>query len=150
MEPNAPGVLPASDPVLAPTITAETVDGNHIVLDLGGGVYAFYAHLRKGSMQVKVGDKVTRGQQLATLGNTGNSNAPHMHFHLMDSPSVLGSNGLPYVIDSFEYGGQIDPQRILDADDYLSGTFFGPVRLAQPQPRTDELPLAWSIVTFPS
>lgn len=149
MDANAPGILPAADPVLAKTITVETVDGNHIVLDLGNGVYAFYAHLLKGSLDVKVGDKVTRGQKLAELGNTGNSNASHMHFHLMDGLSVLGSNGLPYVIGSFDYAGQIDPRTIVAADDYLSGSFFGAGRLSGPQPRTNELPLAWSIVNFP-
>jgi peptidase M23-like protein len=149
MEANAPGVLPATDPVLGPTITVETVDGNHIVLDLGNGVYAFYAHLIKGSLLVKVGDKVKKGQKIARLGNTGNSNASHMHFHLMDGPSVLGSNGIPYVIDRFEYEGRISAQRIADADDYLGGKFFDDQRLPAPQPRTNELPLAWDIVNFP-
>jgi murein DD-endopeptidase MepM/ murein hydrolase activator NlpD len=58
--------------------------------------------LVKGSLRVKVGDKVKKGDTLAHLGNSGTSSAPHLHFHLMDSPSVLGSNGLPYVIRSFE------------------------------------------------
>jgi hypothetical protein len=67
----------------------------------------------------------------------------------MDGPSVLGSSGLPYVIDSFEYQGQISAQQLYDADDYLTGTFFGPDRLPAPEPRTEQLPLAWSIVNFP-
>ena len=92
--------------MLGPKITVETVDGNHIVQDIGGGAYAFYAHLQKGSLLVKPGDKVTKGQVIAKLGNTGNANASHMHFHLMNGPSVLGSDGLPYVIDRFAYDGQ--------------------------------------------
>jgi len=146
---NAPGVLPAQDPVLGPKLTVENVDGNHIVLDIGINTYAFYAHLIKGTLQVKVGDKVTKGQVIAQLGNTGNANASHMHFHLMNGPSVLGSSGLPYVIDSFDYQGQISAQQLYDADYYLTGTFFGTDRLPQPEPRTDQLPLAWSIVNFP-
>lgn len=147
LDANAPGVLPANDPVLGPQITVQTVDGNHIIQDLGGGTYAFYAHLQKGSLLVKPGDTVTKGQVIAKLGNTGNANASHMHFQLMDGPSALGADGLPYVIDSFALRGYLDPQLIVDSDDYLSGTFplGGP-----PQPHTDQLPLAWAIVDFPA
>jgi hypothetical protein len=148
-EANAPGVLPADDPVLGPKLTVENVDGNHVVLDIGGGAYAFYAHLIKGSLLVKEGDKVRKGQVLAKLGNTGNANASHLHFHLMNGPSVLGSSGIPYVVDAFEYQGQISAQQLADADDYLTGNFFGPGRLAAPESRKDQLPMAWAIVNFP-
>lgn len=146
---NAPGVLPADDPVLGPKLTVENVDGNHIVLDIGSGAYVFYAHLLKGSLLVKEGDKVRKGQVLAKLGNTGNANASHLHFHVMNGPSVLGSSGIPYVIDAFEYQGQISAQQLADTDDYLTGNFFGPGRLAAPEARKDQLPMAWSIVNFP-
>ena len=149
MEANKPGVLPAKDPVLARKLTLQTVDGNHIVLRLGRGVYAFYAHLLKGSLKVKVGDRVHKGQVIASLGNTGNANASHLHFQLMNGPSVLGSSGIPYVIDGFEYQGQVSPRQIADADNFLTGDFFGPGHLAQPEPRQDQLPLAWAIVNFP-
>jgi hypothetical protein len=149
LDPNPPGVLPAADPVLGPKITVENVDGNHIVQDIGGGAYAFYAHLQKDSLLVQPGTKVTKGQAIAKLGNTGNSNASHMHFHLMNGPSVLGSDGLPYVIDRFSYDGQVPPQAIMDADDYLTGQFLQG-RLATPEPRTDQLPSALAIVNFPA
>ena len=148
-EANAPGVLPADDPVLGPQLTVENVDGNHVVIDIGSGAYAFYAHLIKGSVVVKEGDKVRKGQVLAKLGNTGNANASHLHFHLMNGPSVLGSSGIPYVIDAFDYQGQISAQQLADADDYLTGNFFGPGRLAAPESRKDQLPMALSIVNFP-
>ena len=146
---NAPGVLPADDPVLGPKLTVENVDGNHIVLDIGSGAYVFYAHLLKGSLLVSEGDKVRKGQALAKLGNTGNANASHLHFHAMNGPSVLGSPGIPYVMDAFEYQGQISAQQLANADDYLTGNFFGPSRLAAPESRKDQLPMAWSIVNFP-
>ena len=148
-EANAPGVLPADDPVLGPKLTVENVDGSHVVIDIGSGAYAFYARLIKGSVLVKEGDKVRKGQVLAKLGNTGNANASHLHFHLMNGPSVLGSSGIPYVVDAFEYQGQISAQQLADADDYLTGNFFGPGRLAAPESRMDQLPMAWSIVNFP-
>lgn len=148
LDANAPGVLPANDPVLAQQLTVQNVDGNHVVLDLGNGRFAFYAHLEKGSLKVKKGDKVETGQKLARLGNTGNANASHLHFHLMDGPSVLGSDGLPYVINSFEYDGQVPTELLAETDDYLTGN-FGEGRLAKPQPRKNELPLAFAIVNFP-
>jgi len=88
-----------------PGITLATADGNSVVLDLGGGRYALYAHFQPGSIRVKAGDKVRRGQVLGLVGNSGNSDAPHLHFHIMDGPSPLASNGLPYVIDTFEVTG---------------------------------------------
>ena len=124
LDANTPGILPATDPVLGPLITVETVDGNHIVQDLGGGVYAFYAHLQKGSLLVKPGDTVKKGQVIAKLGNTGNSDSSHMHFHLMNGPSVLGSDGVPYVLDAFEYDGQVPVEDILATDSNLTGTFL--------------------------
>ena len=148
-EANAPGVLPADSPVLGPKLTVKNVDGNHIVLEIGTNAYAFYAHLLSGSLRVKVGDRVRKGQVIARLGNTGNANASHLHFHVMNGPSVLGSSGIPYVLDSFQYQGQISPQQLASADDYLTGDFFGPGRLAKPEPRTHQLPSAWAIVNFP-
>ena len=121
---NAPGVLPANDPTLAAKLTVENVDGNHVILDLGDGVWAMYAHFEKGSVTVKIGDKVSEGDVLGKLGNTGNANASHLHFQLMDGPTLLGSNGLPYVIDRFTYSGRVAPAQIQNADDYLSGSFL--------------------------
>src|SRR5699024_2953582 len=95
-----------------------------VVLDIGDGVYAMYAHLIAGSVTVKPGDSVTAGQVLGYLGNTGNANASHLHFQLMDGPSLLDSDSLPYALTSFDYGGQVAPEQIADADDYLSGTFL--------------------------
>lgn len=87
-------------------ITLETVGGNHVIIDIGGGRYAFYAHLQPGSLKVKLGDKVKRGQALGLVGNSGNSTEPHLHFHLSDAPSPLGSEGIPYVMENFTVVGR--------------------------------------------
>jgi murein DD-endopeptidase len=73
------------------TITIDNAVGNYVILDLGRGRFALYAHLQPGSLRVKVGDKVSAGQVLARLGNSGNSDEPHLHFQLMDSNSPLVS-----------------------------------------------------------
>ncbi len=80
----------------------DTMAGNFVELDVGSGHYCLYAHLQPGSLKVKAGDHVKRGQVLGLLGNSGNSTEPHLHFHVTDGPSPLGSEGVPYVIDAFE------------------------------------------------
>jgi murein DD-endopeptidase MepM/ murein hydrolase activator NlpD len=83
-------------------ITLDTVAGNYVMLDLGRQHFALYAHVQPGSLRVKVGDKVRRGQVLGLLGNSGNSTEPHLHFHVTNANSPLGAEGIPYVIDAFE------------------------------------------------
>jgi murein DD-endopeptidase len=87
-------------------ITLENIGGNHIVLDIGGGHYAFYAHLQPGSLRVKLGDRVRRGQVLGLVGNTGNSTEPHLHFHISNATAPLAAEGLPYAFKSFELQGR--------------------------------------------
>jgi murein DD-endopeptidase MepM/ murein hydrolase activator NlpD len=70
--------------------------GNHVVLDLGGGVHAALAHLQRGSIAVARGDRVRAGQAIARCGNSGNSSEPHLHFQLMDDPRPLVAAGLPF------------------------------------------------------
>ncbi|MFF9013048.1 M23 family metallopeptidase [Streptomyces sp. NPDC014870] len=72
------------------------VTGNHLVLDLGDGTYAMYAHLRRGSLAVRAGDRVRAGQELARCGNSGNSTEPHVHFQLMDGPDLDTARGVPF------------------------------------------------------
>ena len=70
--------------------------GNHLILRMREKeVFAFFAHIRHGSIQVAAGDEVRCGQQLAEVGHSGNSTAPHLHFHLMDRADILNANGLP-------------------------------------------------------
>jgi murein DD-endopeptidase len=98
---NVPGVNSRAVP-----ITLETVGGNHVIIDIGGGRFAFYAHLKPGAIRVKVGDTVKKGQVIGLVGNTGNSTEPHLHFHISDGNSPLGSEGVPYGYDSFEIVGR--------------------------------------------
>lgn len=92
---QVPGALPQG-------MTVGQADGNFVVLDIGGGAYVLYAHMQPASVRVKAGDKVKRGDVLGKVGNTGNTQAPHLHLHVMDGPSPLASNGIPYVFESFK------------------------------------------------
>lgn len=117
-------------------ITLETVGGNHVIVDIGGGRYAFYAHLQPGSIKVHVGDRVKRGQVLGLVGNSGNSTEPHLHFHISDGNSPLGSEGIPYVFSSFERVGRCR-------------TLISGCTPAAPTVRQREMPFANQLVRFP-
>ena len=138
---QTPGKFPES-------ISIAQADGNSVVLDLGGGNFALYAHLQPGSLKVKAGDRVKRGQVLGLVGNTGNSVAPHLHFHVMDGPSPLASNGLPYEIDSFEVTGHTPGTGAFDAAEE-SGTPITITPATPPERVSKALPLDQSVVSFP-
>jgi hypothetical protein len=61
--------------------------GNHVILDIGGGRYVLYGHLRQGSVRVRVGDDVRRGQVLGQVGDSGSSDAPHLHLQVQNRPT---------------------------------------------------------------
>jgi len=85
-------------------ITRDTIVGNYVMLDIGNGLNAVYAHLIPGSLTVKVGDMVTAGQEIGRLGNSGNSDGPHLHFHIETRTGLarpLAGEGVPYYLDSY-------------------------------------------------
>jgi len=79
--------------------------GNYLALDLGDGRYAFYEHLKPGSVRVAPGQRVRRGEVVAALGFTGDSTGPHLHFHVADRASPLGAEGVAYEFQRFRVLG---------------------------------------------
>jgi hypothetical protein len=75
--------------------SARDIRGNYILIRHADKEYGLLAHLKPGSIRVKVGDAVKRGQCIAYCGNSGNSSEPHLHFHLQDGMSFYTSAGLP-------------------------------------------------------
>ena len=90
-------------------ITADSLAGNHLVIDIGGGYYNLCAHCQKGSFgSLKTGDQVSVGQPIATVGNSGNSDGPHLHFEIFSgSTDPLFSIGIPFVLNNFSVVGKI-------------------------------------------
>ena len=98
----APGVvvrvvdgIDDNEPVGWIRLRSRLAEGNHVVVKHATGVYSLYAHLRKGSIKVRPGDRVEAGQIIAEAGNSGMSTAPHLHFQLMTTPDPLSTISLP-------------------------------------------------------
>ncbi|MBU0474216.1 MAG: M23 family metallopeptidase [Bacteroidetes bacterium] len=84
-----------------PLNTIDEYGGNYLILDIGGGRYAFYCHCVPNSFMVNTGDVIKEGDPIALLGNSGNSDVPHLHFQITDGTDVLFSNGLPFVLKKY-------------------------------------------------
>jgi hypothetical protein len=96
----------------APPATFDTAAGNFVIIDIGNKKYACYAHMVNGSIRVKPGDVVKEGQVIGLMGNSGNSDVPHLHFQVVtDTPSFLGAEGYPHVYRSFDSLGMINLAR---------------------------------------
>ena len=137
---QTPGTFPAG-------IGIDEADGNFVVLDIGNGFFINYAHMQPGSVKPKLGDKVKKGDVLGLVGNTGNSVAPHLHFHVMNGPSPLAAQGLPYLNASFSVTAQVASTADFDASE---GTGI-PLVLLPNRPttkHTDQLIMDQNVVTF--
>jgi murein DD-endopeptidase len=124
----------------------ENASGNYVILDLGSGRYAFYEHLKHGSITVKRRDRVKSGQVIGRLGNSGSSSSgPHLHFHIADASSDLAAEGLPYVFRNFEVVGAYGV-----IETFKTGERWKPPSPAGAGRRSMELPGANTVVFFPS
>jgi hypothetical protein len=142
------GAADAPPPDDPPPPSLAGLPGNHVILRVAPGVHLSYAHMRPGSVRVRVGERVRRGQVLGELGNTGASATPHLHFQVQVGRFFL-TDGLPFVVDRFEFLGRIT-DTFWDGD--LGQRPTGQLTFAQgPEPgaRRLEMPLNNDVVRFP-
>jgi hypothetical protein len=90
--------------------------GNHVLLRHADGVYTVYAHLAPGSVRVRAGQTIARGERLGAVGNSGSSTEPHLHVHACDAPQVLRCAGLPIAFDDIELPLADHPRQIQSGD----------------------------------
>jgi murein DD-endopeptidase MepM/ murein hydrolase activator NlpD len=142
----------------APPVTIATAAGNYVILDIGNGKYACYAHMIPGSVRVKTGDVVKEGDVIGLMGNSGNSDLPHLHFQVVpDVPIFLGAEGYPLEYRSFDVIGKINETRVIEKlslpgasvftlweDTSMIADFF-----ETPVQQENSLPENYDIVRFP-
>lgn len=147
--------LPDQTPTVAPAL------GELPLTDFGGNsviekfhyrnhtFYAFYAHMVPGSVgsRVRVGQHLRVGQVIGLLGNSGNSSAPHLHFQVIDKPTDLAGQGLPYVFDRFRLRGRAASEAGLD--DVIEGKPLTYAPGVMPTWLRDRMPLNLDVVDFP-
>jgi murein DD-endopeptidase MepM/ murein hydrolase activator NlpD len=141
---NLPDQVPGQ---LPPGISAADAAGNHVIVDIGRGRFTLYAHLIPGSAAVTEGQVVQQGDLLGRLGNSGNTDAPHLHFQVMNRPSALDANGLPFVFRRMELRG-----RFAGTLDQLNTTAFSgaPLQIDTSGSglRKKEMPLTLDVLDF--
>jgi len=138
---NPPPVPPTIPPI------QDTV-GNHVTLEVGPGRYLLYAHLERGSVKARYGDRVTPGQPLGLIGNSGNSTTPHLHFQVMTTREFFPTDSPPFTFRSFAVIGQVRP-RIWDDNLGLQPTGELPLTCSPFAGRhRDEMPLDRNIIQF--
>jgi hypothetical protein len=127
-----------------PGMPLSELNGNYLVIKIGHRRFAFYAHMQPHSVRVHVGEHVTPGQVIGLLGNTGNTDAPHLHFQIMNGPDSWTADGLPFEFRSFGSEGTFTNK----VEDLQKGkpAVIGPVNRGH---HRSELPLENEVISFP-
>jgi murein DD-endopeptidase MepM/ murein hydrolase activator NlpD len=80
--------------------------GNHLVVEVAPEEFLFIAHLRQASITVRPGDRVSAGQSIGRVGNSGNSSEPHVHVHLQDRPTLSFGEAIPFYFHGYRLDGR--------------------------------------------
>jgi len=132
---------------MAVPMTRENFGGNWVLLSIGENQEVFYAHLIPGSLRVKPGDRVKIGDVLGLLGNSGNSDCPHLHMHLeTDGGGVVKGEGVPFHFKEFV---QLDrfSEEFMD-DNIWAKNHWSPLEKVVPSLRINEYPRGEGVVEF--
>jgi Peptidase family M23/Protein of unknown function (DUF3887) len=96
VEDNRPTIMNPAQPL-----------GNSIMLKTENNEYIVYAHLENGTVAVKAGDKVAKGQYLGNCGNSGNSSEAHLHLHIQDDPNLMKASGAQCYFEEVLVNGEL-------------------------------------------
>jgi hypothetical protein len=126
-------------------LTKQNIAGNHIVVDMGNGMSFVFAHMKTGSVKVKVGDRVSKGQILGQVGNNGSTTNPHLHVHVCSGSDILQGRGIPVEFERFTLTGSFPSL----ADLLREGPPMNRQDVA-PRELREAYPLELQIIDFPS
>lgn len=82
------------------------IPGNYVVIDHLNGEFSMLAHFKKGSVLVRIGEKVRAGTLIGECGNSGHSNLPHLHYHLQTTGRWHDGEGLPAQFRNYYSNGK--------------------------------------------
>jgi hypothetical protein len=126
--------IPDNIPDKVPLATMQTIAGNHIIERIAADTYVMFAHLKQGSITVRLHQRIKRGAQIAQVGNSGNTTGAHLHLQVTDGNSALAAEGIPFIFDQFRFlgfGKDFEEDRHPDL------------------PRSRTLPMDDSVISFP-
>lgn len=94
-------VVDEFDDLTPPLTDSKNIAGNHVLIDFNGNE-VLLAHLKKGSIKVKMGDVVDTNTIIGHVGNTGNTSEPHLHMHVEtggEPNKILNGKAVPFTIN---------------------------------------------------
>lgn len=143
-----PETTSAPEPPPIPPI--EQTVGNAVIIRIAPGTYILNAHMQPGSIRVRVGQRVRRGDPIGLVGSSGNSSTPHLHFQLLSTPTFFPSDSFPWAFERFELTGRMT-RRIWDDDLGLQPTGTLPIVPARNAgPRRNAMPLDKDVIVLPT
>jgi hypothetical protein len=123
-----------------------TICGNYIALDIGNSLIALYAHLKKHSIKVHIGDFIKQGEIIGQIGNTGRSSGAHLHFQISrfempyeKSGNSFLSEGVSFVFDnyiSYSFSEKSDLGSIAEFEEHK---FDSPINVKNGLPYLNEI-----------
>lgn len=78
------------------------IGGNRIIIKHSSNEYSAICHLMPGSVKVKKGQSVRRGEFIAKCGNSGNTTEPHIHFQVQNTAHFYSSIGIPILFSNVQ------------------------------------------------
>ena len=101
-------VMAAADGVVMSTADLTSSYGTNVVIRHANGTQTYYGHGTRGSICVRPGQIVKKGEKIMLSGSTGNSSGPHLHFEVRVSPYSYKYSATAYGQDS-----RVDPNRYM-------------------------------------
>jgi len=123
-----------------------SICGNYVALDIGDNVIALFAHLKKNSIEVQVGDIIKQGDIIGQIGNTGRSSGAHLHFQISrfgmsyeESGNSFLSEGVSFVFDHYISYIFLDKEDLGDVQEFDTHKFGNPVLVKNKLPHQNEI-----------